>query len=135
MDVDLKDTLDKGKYGFEIESVDSTYVSKNKGTPGLKVTCHVFDGPDQENGTSAIGASKTFIFWLPSAEQSDGGISCAKRVNALIDACGFRDLRLAGQEIPDADFVGKRFVATSTPKSDAEYGDKDELSYIVAYQG
>lgn len=129
MDKDLKDYLVKGKYGFEIDEVNSEYVSATKKTPALEVKCHVFDGPDQDDeGTSPIGMSAKFYFWL-----SDNTV-CKKRVNDFLDVLGFHDARKAGEEIPDSDFVGKRFVATSTPKTD-EYGTKNELSFVEAYQG
>jgi hypothetical protein len=135
MDQDIKDVLAPGKYALRIANVDPAYVSAQKGTPGLKLEVVVVDGPPQdENGATAVGMHKFPILWFPNDNQTaNGQRMCAKKLNDLVDACGFKEQRMA-KTLQWEDLIGAVFVATDKPQSD-DFGDKDEFSRFEPYQG
>jgi len=136
VDAAADDCLKAGRYALEIQGLDSNKVFDNeKHTKAIMVTVNVLDGPEQDDGSSPIGAVKTFFLYYPTPAHKDGGKACAFRINAFLDACDFADERAAHQAIDDADFISKRFYATVKVEDSAEYGKREGFDRFAAVQG
>jgi hypothetical protein len=109
--------LPKGAYAFEIDGNDPEYKSKDKGSRALELKVHVIEGPDFDDGTSTVGMERHMRLWFPTASQSDGGNSCARRFIEIANAAGVPgvtyDKDSKSVSIDDTDeFNGRRFVCT-----------------------
>jgi hypothetical protein len=133
-----------GNYKGPAALIDGTYIvqvtsaelihSKIKGTPGLSLSFQIQDGPEQPvydlegNTASFAPPNGRFIYstlWLPSSEQSDGGVSCGRRLREACEAASV-DYDAAGFEVDD--FLGKSLKVTTKLTADLNGQPRAEVN-------
>ncbi len=122
--LDMGMMVKEGTYHLVVESVDTEFTSKKKGTPGVEFVCQVLNGTE----SSQKGKKLFEDFWYPTPNHDEDAraflLQRIIKIARVLDLVPESALGKSGVKIPWEKSVGRQFVATVVYNYDKDDKEK-----------